>query len=687
MKKVFVFICFLILTQSYSQEKIYKYYVHLNNYDDPPTFENINGLLVYDGTNIDLASFLSGYDVISFNQAFPSSLRTLNLEVFILETTSEKLMADLVNSFPYIFKTFTELINDTPELVFFPDDYGNSNPNGNSGANINRNDLDYINIAKAWDITTGVGTTVGISDARIKINDQDFLNKVVFINPPSSQNSPYSSSNQETFHGTQTAGIAAAKGNNAYGSTGVCYDCNIVSTQYGNYNNLLLLAQSGVRVINMSWTSPFGSVEIQNLIDEIVEDYKTVLVASGGNMPSHQTNEDVRCPPLSHWDSTLNRFVPNFTGMQYFYPASYNGVIAVSGIGHKYLANDSVVYNGFSPLGFHVSSHIKDSFSPNVNVSDFNNPIGLRYHGWSDTCYDPANNPHYVSPQGIVWTYTFNEKIDILAPAYTNFNFPKFAEESGTIAYYESGGTSSAAPYVSGTAALMLSVNSCLAPTEIDAILKLTTKDVEAMPINQNFIGNIGAGALNAGDAVEFVDQMKKVNGNAVINNHIFNRFYFVLDKINNKLTLDNVKLKDNCVIDFTAKNQIHLLPGTGLLPNANGSIHLRINPLIDITCSPLNFVKENHFKENNLLVSKIVLSPNPNSGSFRLLNIKKEEFGGKIIELQVFDLNGRNVYKRKLYENDFSDCRIDLNSLSQGVYIIKLSSDVRSVDLKLVKN
>jgi len=696
MKKLILFICFLTISQSYGQEAIYKYYVHINDYQNPPKFVNIDGLLLYNDNNISLKFFLTDYNITFFSQAFPTSTRPLNLEVFVLETKNNNLMPNLVNNFPSIFKSFTEIINDKPELQSFPNDYGISNPNGNAGASIDRNDLDYINIAKAWNITTGLDIVtrnpmkIGISDARIKIDDPDFINKVTFINAPYSQNYAYNPNNIETVHGTETAGIAAAQGNNNYGSTGICYDCTIVSTQYGNYNNLLLLAQAGVRVINMSWASTYGTIEEQNIVDEIVQDYNTVLVAAGGNVPSHQTNENARCR-LSHWDSTLNRFVPNFTGIQYFYPASFNGVISVSGLGHKYFSTDTTNIAGISPFGFPVARFTKDSFSPNVNVVDTNNPIGLRYHGWSDTCYDPNGNPHYPSPQGIVWTYTFNDKIDILAPGYTNFMFPLFAEENGAIGYYDVGGTSSATPYVSGTVALMISVNNCLTPSEVDNILKLTTKDVEAMPINKNFVGYIGAGGLNAGDAVEFVNETKKTNGNAIIDNHIFNRFDFDLQKINNNLTIQNVTFKDNCKVNFTAKNQIHLLPNTNFIPNINGNVYLSINSLIDVSCNPANFAKssDNSKKDKSAIAlkSSVKLYPNPNTGSFYLLDIKNKEFKSKNIQLQVLDLNGRNLYERNLIGNDFTSYKVDLNYLSSGIYIVKLSSENHSIDIKFIKN
>jgi hypothetical protein len=63
-----------------------------------------------------------------------------------------------------------------------------------------------------------------------------------------------------------------------------------------------------------------------------------------------------------------------------------------------------------------------------------------------------------------------------------------------------SGGTSHAAPYVAGVAALCLDVNPCLTPPELEKILKFNTDpiaDVDSFPV-----GNVGEGYLNAYKAV-----------------------------------------------------------------------------------------------------------------------------------------------------------------------------------------
>ena len=58
-----------------------------------------------------------------------------------------------------------------------------------------------------------------------------------------------------------------------------------------------------------------------------------------------------------------------------------------------------------------------------------------------------------------------------------------------------------AAPFVSGTVALMLAVNPCLSNDDINHILKVTSVNVDAL--NPNYIGLIGEGRLNAAAAVE----------------------------------------------------------------------------------------------------------------------------------------------------------------------------------------
>lgn len=82
------------------------------------------------------------------------------------------------------------------------------------------------------------------------------------------------------------------------------------------------------------------------------------------------------------------------------------------------------------------------------------------------------------------------------------------------------------------------------------------------------------------------------------------------------------------------------------------------------------NFEKEDLFK----------VYPNPTNG---LLNIRINNFTGKA-SINVIDINGRTVYSN--INNDFNvESSINLNNLSSGMYIIKVSADTTTYTEKLI--
>jgi len=88
-----------------------------------------------------------------------------------------------------------------------------------------------------------------------------------------------------------------------------------------------------------------------------------------------------------------------------------------------------------------------------------------------------------------------NGRVDLSAPGF-DINIPLDATHYGTAS-----GSSLAAPFVTGTVALMLSANPCLSNDQIETILKNTAHDIDA--VNPSYAGLLGAGRLNAFDAVQ----------------------------------------------------------------------------------------------------------------------------------------------------------------------------------------
>lgn len=92
-------------------------------------------------------------------------------------------------------------------------------------------------------------------------------------------------------------------------------------------------------------------------------------------------------------------------------------------------------------------------------------------------------------------THQHNSSVDICAPGY---------DVALTVApgwYMTGNGTSFAAPYVTGTIGLMLSVNPCLTFEDVEQILSMTAVNIDAQ--NPNYIGQLGAGRMDAMEAVK----------------------------------------------------------------------------------------------------------------------------------------------------------------------------------------
>lgn len=111
-------------------------------------------------------------------------------------------------------------------------------------------------------------------------------------------------------------------------------------------------------------------------------------------------------------------------------------------------------------------------------------------------------NTYFTGAVGGPGHFTFNDKVDLTAPG---FGVDALSDND---AYDIVSGTSFATPMVGGTIALMLDVNSCISPREVDYILKqsadASVNNPGIYPENTSFIDRAGAGRLDAYEAVKF---------------------------------------------------------------------------------------------------------------------------------------------------------------------------------------
>jgi len=136
-----------------------------------------------------------------------------------------------------------------------------------------------------------------------------------------------------------------------------------------------------------------------------------------------------------------------------------------------------------------------------VYPASFDNVFSVTSIGSSDNHEKNIGDPNS--------THQHNDMVDLCAPGYD----VKVQPDHNWELY--SSGTSFAAPFVSGTVALMLSVNNCLDNEDIEFILKQSSSDVYSS--NQSYIGKLGAGKLDAQQAVLMASEFNKIQIDGVV--------------------------------------------------------------------------------------------------------------------------------------------------------------------------
>jgi hypothetical protein len=172
-------------------------------------------------------------------------------------------------------------------------------------------------------------------------------------------------------------------------------------------------------------------------------------------------------------------------------------------------------------------------------------------HVFSVSSIGPLNN--HERTIGIPsTTHQHNDSVDLCAPGYDVL----LSTANGV--YLTGNGTSFAAPFVSGTIALMLAVNPCLNFEQIDEIFKLSSFDLDT--INPSYSGLLGHGRLDAGLAVSLAANYSTIPFNYHESFSCSDSSYTVL--------IDNVGASNYDVVweDGTIGNTITAVPEGSIL-------------------------------------------------------------------------------------------------------------------------
>lgn len=479
--------------------------------------------------------------------------------------------------------------------------------------------LDLINAREAWDYSKGDNVIVGISDTGFLLTHQEFTNKISTIPGQTVIN------DDVYHHGNFVAGLAGSKTDNNFGVSSIGFNNKLLVTDhysYGSWNWLKQLSQNGARIINMSWLSSCSFIQTeQDAVNEIYNN-GTALVAAAGNSSCGNTYAKV-------------------------FPASYQNVIAVSGVGH------------YNDVGTSVTTNVKDVHYSNYAILE-----------------NKLQN---------------NEDVDIVAPAYDMEGLPYGYCDTCLGRVWI--GTSLASPIVSGTLSLLFSSNGCLSPIEAETILKLTAANIDQIPQNQIFTGLLGAGRVDAGKANKMAWQMNSSNGGEVlIENKKFNRWNFELLNSAESIKIQNQSFTQNANVIFKAKKSITLDAGTLFKPNSGKSHYLYVEDIN--TCAPFNRVansfnaekkssNEDVLKQQKIVNEDISIYPIPTKNKI-FIKSKKDLINSKI---KVFDINNRLVLQKNVESTNENTFSIDLSSLLKGVYFLEVSNSNLNYRKKIIKD
>jgi thermitase len=299
-----------------------------------------------------------------------------------------------------------------------------------------------IKAKKAWDITKGSPTIiVAIIDEGVDTGHVDLASKIV--NPYDATDGDNDQEpNSWDGHGTACAGIAAALADNETGVAGIGWNVKILPVRiaFSNYEGGDWITSNSV---------------IEDGIRTAVDRGAHVLSNSwGGGSPSSAINSAI------DYAIAENRVVVFSAGN---WRASYGGPKEVS-----YPANLS-------------SSRAIIAVSATNEWDHFKTPTSEDGENWWGSCFGPEVN---VSAPGVHMCTTDISGSDGYADGnyITTFN-----------------GTSSAAPLVAGTAALILSKNPDWTPAEVRNRLQSTAKDLGPTGFDNQF----GHGRIDACKALD----------------------------------------------------------------------------------------------------------------------------------------------------------------------------------------
>ncbi|MFT4642008.1 MAG: subtilisin-like proprotein convertase family protein, partial [Verrucomicrobiales bacterium] len=298
------------------------------------------------------------------------------------------------------------------------------------------------NVVSVWDTYRGSGIVIGIIDDGLEVSHPDIAPNVDTANDhdwnDATPNDPTGDATIDN-HGTSCAGVAAARGNNAIGGSGVAPEATLV----------------GLRLIAAGNTDADEAEALGWMPDHI-----DITSNSWGpsDLPDNLSGPGTLTQATLRNTAALGR---DGLGTLHFWAAGNGGT-----------RDDNSNYDGYANSIYTIAVGA---------TGDQGERAGYSEPGANMVVSAPSNG----NGQGITTTTTFGD--------YT----------------YSFGGTSSATPLVAGVAALMLEANPTLGWRDVQEILILSARQIDAAHpdwttngAGLHFNHSYGAGLVDAGAAV-----------------------------------------------------------------------------------------------------------------------------------------------------------------------------------------
>lgn len=635
-KKIFILSFLLLMALRLEAQESVRYFLEIpNSQYVPKVIVDKSGKIVLEVNSklknaAEINKIFKSYKISGFYDYFKGTNKATLKNKYIIDLGENDNLGRLTKQFPFYFPSYQKEIvyptlTQSPPDTYTPDDFENMDVLENVETyGYEQNELTMIRAKEAWAITKGRPyVIIGIADQGFDAGGQvngmydpgheDLATEFVGGLP--------NYNNQYGKHGNYVAGFASAATDNGVGVAAIGFNTKMIGARGGTISNLLGMAlyDPKPKVLNLSFGSDTSWDYDQQEQDELnmIRDMDVTVVIAGGNGQGSGSGDP----------ST------------YYYPATYQNVIAVSTVGNK-------------------------------------NEIGstlLPYDNWKDVhlVYN-----HHTDVQAVN-SHQHNDSIDIVVPAYypspvlhrdPNHN-DQWKDDYRSTGW---GGTSLSAPVVAGTIGLMHSVNYCLKPNEVETILKLTAVVVDTIPQNLPFYGKLGAGRLDAYEAVKMAKDMADEFGVVEVKNRLLYRpWFYKLATAPYKINMFNNEIKDESKIKFRARNSIEITET--LMEPTTGYVDLQIDSTLALDCDiPPYFDTGGRANNENSSSSGV------NESAFiayptlvkNVLNIKNVSQGEQISEIKIFDLTGNLVLSVSKIETQ--EVQIKTEQLLSGIYILK---------------